>query len=121
MRESRFVRPNPRVLIGVPSGSTQVEKRAIRESASGAGARSVSLIAEPLAAALGADVDVGAPHGSMVLDIGGGTSEVAVVSLNGIVYSEALRSGGDRLDVPLVKDRPLRIRFAAQGFAPKDS
>ena len=102
VRESRIVRPSPRVLIGVPSGSTQVERRAIRESASGAGARSVSLIAEPLAAALGAGVDVGAARGSMVLDIGGGTSEVAVISLDGIVYSEALRSGGDRFDEAII-------------------
>jgi len=102
VRESRIVRPNPRVLIGVPSGSTQVERRAIRESASGAGARSVSLIAEPLAAALGAGMDVGAAHGSMVLDIGGGTSEVAVISLDGIVYSESLRSGGDRFDEAII-------------------
>jgi len=98
VRESRIVRPSPRVLIGVPSGSTQVERRAIRESAAAAGVRSVQLIAEPLAAALGAGVAVGAARGSMVLDIGGGTSEVAVISLDGIVYSESVRSGGDRLD-----------------------
>lgn len=98
VHESRILQPSPRMLIGVPSGSTQVERRAIRESAAGAGARSVSLIEEPLAAALGAGIDVNASHGSMVLDIGGGTSEVAVISLDGIVYSESIRSGGDRFD-----------------------
>jgi len=98
VRETRVVHRNPRVLIGVPSGSTQVERRAIRESAAGAGVRNVSLIEEPLAAALGAGIEIGAPRGSMVLDIGGGTSEVAVLSLNGIVYSESIRSGGDRFN-----------------------
>lgn len=98
VHDSRLIQPSPRMLIGVPSGSTQVERRAIRESAAGAGARSVSLIEEPVAAAIGAGVDVEAAHGSMVLDIGGGTSEVAVISLDGIVYSESVRSGGDRFD-----------------------
>ncbi len=98
VHEARIVKPSPRMLIGVPSGATQVERRAIRESAAGAGARSVALIEEPLAAALGAGIDVGKAHGAMVLDIGGGTSEVAVISLDGIVYSESVRSGGDRFD-----------------------
>jgi rod shape-determining protein MreB len=98
VRETRFVHRSPRVLIGVPSGSTPVERRAVRESATGAGVRSVLLIEEPLAAALGAGIEIGAPHGSMVLDIGGGTSEVAVISLDGIVYAESIRSGGDRLN-----------------------
>jgi rod shape-determining protein MreB len=98
VHENRVVQPSPRVLIGVPSGATQVERRAIRESAAGAGARSVSLIEEPLAAALGADIEVQAAHGSMVLDIGGGTSEVALISLDGIVYAESVRTGGDRFD-----------------------
>ncbi|MFT5176888.1 MAG: rod shape-determining protein MreB [Gammaproteobacteria bacterium] len=98
VRETRFIHRSPRVLIGVPSGSTPVERRAIRESATGAGVRTVLLIEEPLAAALGAGIKIEAPLGSMVLDIGGGTSEVAVISLDGIVYSESLRSGGDRFN-----------------------
>jgi len=97
-QESRIVRPRPRVLIGVPSGSTQVERRAIRECAAAAGVRRVSLIEEPIAAALGAGMPINGAQGSMVLDIGGGTAEVAVMSLNGIVYAESIRTGGDRLD-----------------------
>ena len=96
--ENRFLRPSPRVLVAVPCGSTQVERRAIRESANGAGARGVYLIEEPMAAAIGAGLPVSAARGSMVLDIGGGTTEVAVISLNGIVYSESVRIGGDRFD-----------------------
>ena len=95
---SRYFRPSPRVLICVPYGSTQVERRAIRESAEGAGARKVHLIDEPLAAAIGAGMPVHEARGSMVLDIGGGTSEVAVISLNGIVYAASVRIGGDRFD-----------------------
>jgi rod shape-determining protein MreB len=98
VHEMRIMRPSPRVLIGVPGSATQVERRAIRESAAGAGVRSVSLIEEPLAAALGAGIAIEEARGSMVLDIGGGTSEVAVMSLNGIVHSESIRAGGDRLD-----------------------
>jgi rod shape-determining protein MreB and related proteins len=95
---SRLFRSNPRVLVCVPCGSTQVERRAIRESALGAGAREVYLIEEPMAAALGADLPVHEAAGSMVVDIGGGTTEVAVISLNGIVYSSSVRIGGDRFD-----------------------
>jgi rod shape-determining protein MreB len=95
---SRYFRPSPRVLICVPYGSTQVERRAIRESAEGAGARKVHLIDEPMAAAIGAGMPVHEARGSMVLDIGGGTSEVAVISLNGIVYAASVRIGGDRFD-----------------------
>lgn len=102
VHEARFFRPSPRVLVCVPCGSTQVERRAIRESAAGAGAREVYLIEEPMAAAIGADMPVGEARGSMVLDIGGGTSEVAVVSLNGIVYSASVRIGGDRFDEAIV-------------------
>lgn len=102
VHEARFFRPSPRVLVCVPCGSTQVERRAIRESAAGAGAREVFLIEEPMAAAIGADMPVGEARGSMVLDIGGGTSEVAVVSLNGIVYSASVRIGGDRFDEAIV-------------------
>ncbi len=95
-------KPSPRVLICVPCGSTQVEKRAIRESAMGAGARKVYLIEEPMAAAMGADMPVSDARGSMVLDIGGGTTEVAVISLNGIVYSASVRIGGDRFDEAII-------------------
>ena len=100
--ENKFLQPSPRVLICVPCGSTQVEKRAIRESAAGAGARKVYLIEEPMAAAIGAGMPVSEASGSMVLDIGGGTSEVAVISLNGIVYSESVRLGGDRFDEAII-------------------
>ncbi len=88
----------PRVAVCVPHGATQVERRAIRESAEGAGASKVYLIAEPMAAAIGAGMPVQEARGSMVLDIGGGTSEVAVISLNGIVYAASVRIGGDRFD-----------------------
>jgi rod shape-determining protein MreB len=98
VHESKVLRPSPRVLICVPCGATQVERRAIRESAAGAGARKVYLIDEPMAAAVGAGMPVDEPRGSMVLDIGGGTSEVAVISLNGIVYSASVRVGGDKFD-----------------------
>ncbi len=102
VHESRIIRPSPRVLVCVPCGSTQVERRAIKESAAGAGAREVYLIEEPMAAAIGAGLPVDEPRGSMVLDIGGGTSEVAVVSLNGIVYSNSVRTGGDRFDEAII-------------------
>src|SRR6187455_3656428 len=99
---SRFLRPSPRVLTCVPCGSTQVERRAIKESAESAGARDVYLIEEPMAAAIGAGIPVHEARGSMVLDIGGGTSEVAVISLNGIVYSASVRIGGDRFDEAII-------------------
>ena len=102
VHETRFFKPSPRVLVCVPCGSTQVERRAIRESASGAGARDVFLIEEPMAAAIGAGMPVDEARGSMVLDIGGGTSEVAVLSLNGIVYSASVRIGGDRFDDAII-------------------
>jgi rod shape-determining protein MreB len=102
VHEARFFKPSPRVLICVPCGSTQVERRAIRESAAGAGAREVYLIEEPMAADIGAGMPVDEPRGSMVLDIGGGTSEVAVISLNGIVYSSSVRIGGDRFDEAII-------------------
>ena len=95
-------KPSPRVLVGVPCGSTQVERRAIHDSASNAGARTVYLIEEPMAAAIGAGMPVSDPRGSMVLDIGGGTTEVAVISLNGIVFSDSVRIGGDRFDESIV-------------------
>jgi rod shape-determining protein MreB len=99
---NKFLRPSPRVLICVPCGSTQVERRAIKESAAGAGARQVYLIEEPMAAAIGAGLPVDTPGGSMVVDIGGGTTEVAIISLNGIVYSESVRIGGDRFDESII-------------------
>ncbi len=98
VHKNRFLHPSPRVLVSVPCGSTQVERRAIKESAMGAGASEVFLIEEPMAAAIGAGLPIGEASGSMVLDIGGGTSEVAVISLNGIVYSASVRIGGDRFD-----------------------
>ena len=99
---NQMFKPSPRVLICVPCGSTQVERRAIKESAEGAGAREVFLIEEPMAAAIGAGMPVSDAAGSMVLDIGGGTTEVAVISLNGIVYSDSVRIGGDRFDDSIV-------------------
>ncbi len=102
VHKSRMLRPSPRVLVCVPCGSTQVERRAIKESAEGAGARDVFLIEEPMAAAIGAGIPVHEARGSMVLDIGGGTSEVAVMSLNGVVYSQSVRIGGDRFDEAII-------------------
>jgi rod shape-determining protein MreB and related proteins len=99
---ARYFRPSPRVVVCVPYGSTQVERRAIKESAEGAGARKVWLIEEPMAAAVGAGMPVHEARGSMVLDIGGGTSEVAVISLNGIVYAASARIGGDKFDDAIV-------------------
>lgn len=97
-----FLQPSPRVLVCIPCGSTQVERRAIRESALGAGAREVYLIEEPMAAAIGAGLPVEQASGSMVVDIGGGTTEIAVISLNGIVFSSSVRIGGDRFDEAIV-------------------
>lgn len=102
VHENRFLRPSPRVLVCVPCGSTQVERRAIRESVMGAGAREVYLIEEPMAAAIGAGMPVDEARGSMVVDIGGGTTEVAILSLSGIVYAQSVRIGGDRFDEAIV-------------------
>jgi len=93
-----FIPPSPRVLICVPCAATEVEKRAIRESAYSAGAREVYLIEEPMAAALGAGLPVDEACGSMVVDVGGGTTEIAILSLNGVVFSDSARIGGDRFD-----------------------
>ncbi len=97
-----FFRPSPRVLVCVPVGATQVERRAIKESAMGAGAREVYLIEEPMAAAIGAGLPVSEATGSMVVDIGGGTTEVAIISLNGVVYSSSVRVGGDKFDDAII-------------------
>ncbi len=92
----RLVRP--RIMVCVPTGITQVEKRAVKESAQSAGAREVYLIEEPMAAAIGADLPIQEPASNMVVDIGGGTTEVAVISLSGIVYAKSVRVGGDKMD-----------------------
>ncbi|PPR28014.1 MAG: Rod shape-determining protein MreB [Alphaproteobacteria bacterium MarineAlpha10_Bin1] len=93
---------SPQVIVCVPSGSTAVERRAIQESAESAGARRVFLIEEPMAAAIGANLPVTEPTGSMVVDVGGGTTEVAVLSLGGIVYSRSVRVGGDKMDESII-------------------
>ncbi len=93
----------PRIIISVPSGITQVEKRAVRESAESAGAREVYLIEEPMAAAIGAGLPITEPTSNMVVDIGGGTTEVAVISLAGIVYSKSVRVGGDKMDEAILQ------------------
>ncbi|HET7773386.1 rod shape-determining protein [Piscinibacterium candidicorallinum] len=94
--------PNPRIIICVPCGSTQVERRAIKEAALGAGASQVYLIEEPMAAAIGAGLPVSEATGSMVVDIGGGTTEVAVISLGGMVYKGSVRTGGDKFDEAII-------------------
>ncbi len=102
VHENRLLQPSPRIVICVPCGSTQVERRAIREAAMSTGAREVYLIEEPMAAAIGADLPIMDPTGSMVLDIGGGTTEVGVLSLGGTVYSTSLRVAGDKMDEAIV-------------------
>ena len=102
VHEDSFVRPSPRILVCVPCQSTQVERRAIRESVLGAGAREVRLIEEPMAAAIGAGLPVEEASGSMIVDIGGGTTEVAILALNGVVYSTSIKVGGDRLDEAII-------------------
>ena len=93
---------NPRILICVPTGSTPVERKAIQDSALAAGARRVQLIEEPIAAAIGAGLPISEATGSMVVDIGGGTTEIAVMSLGGVVYSNSLRVAGDAMDLSLI-------------------
>ena len=100
-KRKSFVRP--RVIISVPSGITPVEKRAVKESAMLAGARDIYLIEEPMAAAIGAGLPVSEPIGNMIVDIGGGTTEVAVISLSGIVYSQSVRTAGDKMDEAIVQ------------------
>ncbi len=92
----------PRIIVGVPSGITQVEQRAVRDSAEQAGAREVYLIEEPMAAAIGAGLPITEPSGNMVVDIGGGTTDVAVISLAGIVYSKTVKTGGDKMDEAII-------------------
>ncbi|MCL2178733.1 MAG: rod shape-determining protein [Proteobacteria bacterium] len=94
---------NPRVVIGVPSGITEVERRAVREAAENAGAREAYLIEQPMAAAIGAGLPVTEPSGNMIVDIGGGTSDVAVISLAGIVHSRSVRVGGDKMDEAIIQ------------------
>ncbi len=93
---------SPRVIIGVPSGITQVEQRAVREAAEASGAREVYLIMEPMAAAIGVGLPIDKPYGNMIVDIGGGTTDVAVISLDGIVYNKVVRVGGDRMDENII-------------------
>lgn len=93
----------PRIVIGIPSGITEVERRAVREAAENAGAREVYLIEQPMAAAIGAGLPVTEPSGNMIVDIGGGTSDVAVISLSGIVYAKSVRIGGDKLDEAIIQ------------------
>jgi rod shape-determining protein MreB len=102
VHKSSMFTPSPRIVICVPCGSTQVERRAIRESAYSAGARRVELIEEPMAAAIGADLPVEEATGSMVVDIGGGTTEVGVMSLGGMVYAGSVRVGGDKFDEAII-------------------
>jgi len=102
VHDTRFFAPSPRIVICVPCGSTQVERRAIRESAYGAGARKVELIEEPMAAAIGAGLQVEEATGSMVVDVGGGTTEVGVISLGVVVYSGSVRTGGDKFDESII-------------------
>ncbi len=93
---------SPRIAIGVPSGITQVEQRAVKDAAQASGAREIYLIEEPMAAALGVGLPIGEPSGNMIVDIGGGTTDVAVISLHGVVYSKAVRVGGDKMDEAIV-------------------
>lgn len=102
VHEGAFIRPSPRVIVSVPCRSTLLERKAIRDSALAAGSREVRLIEEPMAAAIGAGLPVHEAVGTMVVDIGGGTTEIAVVSLSGIVYADTLRVGGDRFDENII-------------------
>ncbi len=99
---NRRVLVRPRIIICVPVGITDVQKRAVRESAESAGAREVHLIEEPIAAAIGAGMPISEPSGNMIVDIGGGTTEIAIISLRGIVYSDSVRVGGDKMDAAII-------------------
>lgn len=102
---------SPRVIIGVPSGITQVEQRAVKDAAQASGAREVYLIEEPMAAAVGVGLPVGEPSGNMIVDIGGGTTDIAVISLDGVVYSKAVRVGGDKMDEALIAHMKRRYNL----------
>ena len=112
---SMLFRPSPRIVICVPCGSTQVERRAIRESALGAGASEVYLIEEPMAAAIGAGLPVTEACGSMVVDIGGGTTEVGIVSLGGMVYKNSARVGGDKFEKKQRIKKEIATAFPGSG------
>ena len=99
----RIFRMKPRVIVGVPSGITELERRAVRSSAAAAGAKEVYMVAEPMAAAIGCGLPVDTPTGNMVIDIGGGTTEIAVIALSGIVSDTSIRTGGDELDTSIVQ------------------
>src|SRR5688500_14377985 len=101
--EKHFFKVKPRVIVCVPSGITEVEKRAVRDSALGAGAKEVFMVAEPMAAAIGVGLPVDTPTGNMVIDIGGGTTEIAVIALSGLVSDTSIRTGGDELDISIVQ------------------
>jgi rod shape-determining protein MreB len=101
--DKHVFRVKPRVIVCVPSGITEVEKRAVRDSAVGAGAKEVFMISEPMAAAIGVGLPVESPTGNMVIDIGGGTTEIAVIALSGIVSDTSIRTGGDELDTSIVQ------------------
>ena len=98
----KYLIKNPKVIVGIPSGITEVEERAVEESVLQAGAKEVYLIEEPMAAAIGANLDIAEPSGNIIVDIGGGTTEVAVISLGGIVVSDSLRIAGDELDEAII-------------------
>lgn len=102
---------SPRVIIGVPSGITQVEQRAVKDAAQASGAREVYLIEEPMAAAVGVGLPVGEPAGNMIVDIGGGTTDIAVISLDGIVFSKAVRVGGDKMDEAIIAHMKRRYNL----------
>jgi len=93
---------SPRVIIGIPSGITQVEQRAVKDAAQASGAREVYLVGEPMAAAIGVGLPVGEPSGNLIVDIGGGTTDIAVISLHGVVFSKAVRVGGDKMDEAII-------------------
>ncbi len=112
MAHNRRTLVKPRIVICVPFGITEVEKRAVKESAEGAGAREVYLIEEPMAAAIGAGLPITEPSGNMVVDIGGGTTEVAVLSLAGIVYSQSVRVGGDKMDDAIISYMKRKYNLA---------
>lgn len=102
--------PRPKVIIGIPSGVTEVERRAVAEAALDAGAREANLIEEPMAAAIGAGLPIGSPEGNFIVDIGGGTSEIAVISLGGIVLGRSIRTAGDEMDEAIINY--VRLKYS---------